>query len=86
MFLAPWRLVISDHDKQSIEKIHLCHSRCYAIRAICSVYHARRVASVCIRRRHRGAERMEDNVSAKDHPIAPSGKEIRLTEYAACAG
>jgi hypothetical protein len=29
---------------------------------------------------------MEDNVSAKDHPIAPSGKEIRLTEYAACAG
>lgn len=29
---------------------------------------------------------MEDNVSAKDYPIAPSGKEIRLTEYAACAG
>jgi len=54
------------------------------------VYHARgvtrRVASVCIRRRHRGAERMEDNMSLKDHPYAPSGKEIRLTEYAACAG
>jgi hypothetical protein len=29
---------------------------------------------------------VEDSVSAKDGPIASSGKEIRLTEYAACAG
>jgi hypothetical protein len=29
---------------------------------------------------------MEDRVSAKDDPVAPTGKEIRLTEYAACAG
>jgi hypothetical protein len=29
---------------------------------------------------------MEDIMTAKDHPFAPSGKEIRLTEYAACAG
>jgi hypothetical protein len=29
---------------------------------------------------------MEDSVSAKESPVAPTGKEIRLTEYAACAG
>jgi len=29
---------------------------------------------------------MEDIMSLEDHPFAPSGKEIRLTEYAACAG
>ena len=30
---------------------------------------------------------MEDNMSLKDHPSSvPSGKEIRLTEYASCAG
>jgi len=29
---------------------------------------------------------MEDIMSGKNHLLAPTGKEIRLTEYAACAG
>jgi hypothetical protein len=30
--------------------------------------------------------RTEEVVSMPDNPVTPMGKEIRLTEYAACAG